>query len=219
MSAARDPETSAAGDAAGNAADLGLLRRHGPVLFQVAGASISHGLAFGRALPVEPPQFAPALRARRATFVTLRRDGRLRGCVGSAHAYRAMIADVAGNAHGAAFGDRRFAPLSADERPGLELSISLLSAAEPLACRDRAELLARLRPGIDGLILEDGTHRALFLPAVWESLPEPRRFVGRLLEKAGLPDDHWSPDLTAARFVATSIDREDLQQSPSQKIQ
>jgi AmmeMemoRadiSam system protein A len=180
-------------------------------LFQVAGASIEHGLAFGRSLPVDPPGFAPELRARRATFVTLRQDGRLRGCVGSAQACRALVADVANNAHGAAFGDKRFAPVTADERPGLEISISLLSAVEPIDCRDRPDLLAGLRPGIDGLILEDGEHRALFLPSVWESLPEPRRFVGRLLEKAGLPADHWSPGLTASRFVATSIGRDDLE--------
>ena len=78
-------------------------------------------------------------------------------------------------------------------------------------CRDRPDLLARLRPGIDGLILEDGEHRALFLPSVWESLPEPRRFVARLLVKAGLPADHWSPGLTVSRFVATSIGGENLE--------
>ncbi len=202
--------TNAAGDSRGGGVDLALLRRHGRVLFKIAGASIAHGLKFGRALPLDPPGFAPALRARRATFVTLRRDGRLRGCVGSAQACRALIADIANNAHGAAFGDKRFAPVTADERPGLKISISLLGAAEPMHCRDRPDLMARLRPGIDGLILEDGEHRALFLPSVWESLPEPRRFVRRLLEKAGLPADHWSPGLTASRFVATSIDGEDL---------
>lgn len=203
--AGADPAPGGAGPSV--EADLALLRRHGRALFHVAESSIEHGLDWGRPLPVDPPRFAPDLQAHRATFVTLRRDGVLRGCVGTTQAWRAMIVDVANNAYRAAFDDSRFPPLAVEERRDLDMSISLLSPAVPMRFRDESDLLAQLRPGIDGLIIADGERRALFLPSVWETLPEPRHFLGRLKRKAGLPENRPVPGLEASRFVAASIDR------------
>lgn len=182
-----------------------LLKRHGETLLHVAAASIEHGLGCGRPLTVHGGDYAPELRAPGASFVTLKRGGDLRGCVGTPEAFRPLVEDVAANAFAAAFRDSRFPKLTADERADLVLSVSVLSPPEAISFADEAGLLAQLRPGIDGLIIESGDHRALFLPQVWESLPQPRRFLAHLKQKAGLAIDHWSGDVRAWRFTARSI--------------
>ena len=150
-------------------------------------------------------EFAPELQAEGAAFVTLKRTGALRGCIGSPRAWRPLIEDVADNAFRAAFRDPRFPPLSPSERAGLEISLSILGPPEEIAFASEEELIAALRPGEDGVILEEGKRRGLFLPAVWESLPEPAEFLRHLKRKAGLPPDHWSDSLRAFRFPAIAI--------------
>ena len=142
----------------------------------------------------------PELSASGATFVTLTQNGQLRGCIGSLEARRPLAADVAENAVAAAFRDARFAPLAAGELAHTRVEVSLLSPAEPFACHDEADALAHLRPGIDGLILTHGRHRATFLPQVWEALPEPRHFLAQLKLKAGLPADFWDGQIELARY-------------------
>ena len=124
-----------------------------------------------------------------ATFVTLTLDGMLRGCIGSLQAHRPLGVDVAANAENAAFRDPRFAPLAAHEWPRVEAEVSLLTAPERVAFSDEVDLLVKLRPGVDGVILEQGPRRGTFLPQVWETLPDRRRFVEELKRKAGLPAD------------------------------
>jgi MEMO1 family protein len=178
----------------------------GPVLVDVACAAIASGLVTGEPRGVAlPPGLHPALAAPGAVFVTLQRGGALRGCIGSPLARRPLLADTADNAFNAAFRDPRFAPLKAAELDGLGLSISLLSAPLPLRFADEDDLLAQLRPGEDGLIIEDGGRRALFLPAVWRSLPERRGFLAHLKQKAGLAAGHWSPGFRASRFHTSEI--------------
>jgi AmmeMemoRadiSam system protein A len=96
--------------------------------------------------------------------------------------------------------DFRFSPLSDTELPDLELHISLLTPLVPLRVESREELLQKLRPGMDGLLLEDPPHRATFLPQVWKSLEEAEDFLGELFLKAGLPPDHWSMTLSFHRY-------------------
>jgi AmmeMemoRadiSam system protein B/AmmeMemoRadiSam system protein A len=124
-----------------------------------------------------------------ATFVTLKRAGALRGCVGSLEAARPLGVDVAENAFGAAFRDPRFPALTSDEWPQCTVEVSLLSAPKPLRFADEADLLAQLVPGEDGVILESGGRRGTFLPQVWEGLPEKAAFMQELIAKAGLPKD------------------------------
>lgn len=173
-------------------------------LTRLARASIEHGLHDGRAVAVVLEEFAAELRAAGAAFVTLRLAGELRGCVGSIAARRALAEDVAHNAYAAAFQDPRFAPLTHDEFGSLETHISVLSPAEPLRFESEAHLLAQLRPGIDGLILSVGARRSTFLPAVWESLPEPRAFLEHLKQKAGLTRDYWSDNIIVERYTTLS---------------
>ena len=187
-----------------------LLARHGPTLLHLAAASIENGLAGGRPLKVNPAEHPEDLRAKGACFVTLNRGGRLRGCIGTSKARRPLVQDVAENAYSAAFADSRFAKLKRDEVKGLELSISVLGPPAPMAFSDQADLLGQLRPGADGLIIEDGSKRALFLPSVWESLPQKKQFLGHLKIKAGMAAEHFSPSFKAWRFIAVEIKAKDL---------
>lgn len=126
-----------------------------------------------------------------ASFVTITEHGRLRGCIGSLLAHRALARDVADNARAAATEDPRFDALSVAELPQVSLEVSVLTAPRPLPASSQAQALARLRPGIDGVILQAGYHRATFLPQVWRELPVPADFLGQLKLKAGLPRAWW----------------------------
>lgn len=168
--------------------------------------------AIARALDpdCEPAPRPDWLGAPGATFVTLTRDSALRGCIGSLEAVRPIGEDVQRNAVAAAFSDPRFAPLRREEWPGLRVSVSELSPPEPLAHDGtEADALRRLRPGVDGLILSFGSHRATFLPKVWEQLPEPRAFLRALRAKAGLPPDFWHPSIRLSRYTAHEYAEED----------
>jgi AmmeMemoRadiSam system protein B/AmmeMemoRadiSam system protein A len=182
-----------------------LLDRHGLTLILLAAASIDHGLRHGKPVPVGLDEHAPELRAPGACFVTLKMQGRLRGCIGSPQAHRPLVLDVADNAFKAAFKDPRFPALKPDERDGLDLSIAVLSPQTAMAFKNETDLLAQLRPDRDGLVIADGPRRALFLPSVWEQLPDPRAFLQQLKRKAGMAPEHWSQGFQAWRFVTESV--------------
>src|SRR5256886_11067745 len=160
---------------------------HGRRLLQIARQSISAALR-AREEPGAPVAEESWLRESRASFVTLTRGDELRGCVGTLEAQRPLAQDVAENARAAAFEDARFKPLTPDEFGHVDIEVSLLSAPKRLRFENHAELIARLRPGVDGIILEQGEQgkRATFLPQVWEGLPDPEQFIAHLRQKAGL---------------------------------
>ena len=187
-----------------------LLKTHGATLMKIAADSIEHGLAHGGPKKIDAADYAPQLQEKRACFITLKRGGRLRGCIGSTLAHRALAVDAAENGYGAAFRDPRFKGLKEDEIAGLELSVSVLSRPFAMTIADEADLLDQLRPGVDGLIIEDQGKRALFLPTVWEGLPRPDAFLHRLKLKAGFAADHWSETFRASRFVAEEMSAADL---------
>jgi len=174
-------------------------------LLGVAGDSIDHGLRCGRPLPVEVEAFSAALQPKRATFVTLEIADQLRGCIGMLEAVRPLIEDVSENAFAAAFNDPRFPPVTAAERGQLKISISVLSPAEPILFESQDDLLRQIRPGIDGLILQDGPRRGTFLPSVWESLPDAHSFLLHLKGKAGLPADYWSDTIRVSRYTTEYV--------------
>ncbi|MEY4195760.1 MAG: AmmeMemoRadiSam system protein [Pseudomonadota bacterium] len=175
------------------------------VLIDLARLSIHHGLANRTPFPVGTGGLAPELAVLRATFVTLNLDGHLRGCIGTLQAVRPLAVDIAHNAFAAAFQDHRFTPVSPAEAERLHLHLSLLTPAVPLQFSSEADLLAKIVPFEDGLILEDGGRRGTFLPSVWESLPNPEKFLQHLKLKAGLPVDYWSSGLKVWRYRTESI--------------
>ena len=143
----------------------------------------------------------PELMDERATFVTLTISGHLRGCIGMLEACRPLAEDVAANACAAAFEDPRFDPLTKKEFEKIEIHISVLSPPEELTFSSEEDVLSQIRPGIDGLILQEGFRRGTFLPSVWEELPEKELFWAHLKRKAGLPTDYWSATLRVFRYT------------------
>jgi len=162
-----------------------------------------NSIAAALGAPREPEPQHPALLQAGATFVTLRSaDGELRGCIGRLDAAPRLEDDVRRNAAAAAFSDPRFDPLQAHEWHGLQVEVSLVGEAEPMPpARSAAEAHRRLRPHVDGVILEWRGRRATFLPQVWEQLPEPADFLSALLRKAGLRADFWADDLRLQRYI------------------
>ena len=144
----------------------------------------------------------PELKEERATFVTLTIGGALRGCIGMLEACRPLVEDVAENACAAAFDDPRFEPLSKEEFDELDIHISVLSPPEEMTFVSEKDLLERVRPGVDGLILQEGGRRGTFLPSVWEELPDKELFLMHLKMKAGLPNTYWSDSLRVFRYTA-----------------
>jgi AmmeMemoRadiSam system protein A len=187
-----------------------LLALHGKSLLCVAARSILHGLEQGTPLLIDPATYPADLAAQGACFVTLKKSGALRGCIGSSIAHRPLIVDTALNGFAAAFKDPRFANLTHEEIADLLLSISVLATPQAMTIKDEKDLLAQLRPNIDGLIIVNQSKRALFLPSVWESLPHAEEFLMRLKEKAGMPPDHWSATFQALRFTAQELSADEL---------
>lgn len=174
-------------------------------LLDLAKNSIQHGLQAGRPIKINLDDYPAELTEPCATFVTLQKNHQLRGCIGMLEAVRPLAEDIAENAFSAAFKDSRFPPLTADELDDLDIHLSILTPAEPVSFSSEQDLLAQLRPGIDGLILEEGYRRGTFLPSVWESLPEPKQFLQHLKQKAGLPSDYWSQNIRIYRYQAEII--------------
>lgn len=144
---------------------------------------------------VNPETRHPLLKEKRAVFVTLKTaGGELRGCIGSLEARTELAQDVITNAQHAAFHDHRFPPVTAKELEGIVFEVSLLSPARRLDYDGPADLLEKLRPGIDGVILEKGSCKATFLPQVWRQLPETEAFLSQLCEKAGLDAAAWKAE-------------------------
>ncbi len=171
-------------------------------LLDIARSAIDEAL-LGQA--PSPRSALPASTSRPgASFVTVRRDGELRGCIGSMTPVRSVAADVAHNAV-AATRDPRLPPITPTELVDLDIKISVLTPLQPLDVTSRAELLAVLQPGVDGIAIGSGPNRATFLPSVWEQLPEPDDFLDQLWRKAGLKSRHWPDDLVVEHYRTVEI--------------
>jgi AmmeMemoRadiSam system protein A len=184
---------------------MSLNKEHQQRLLELAKSSIQQGLQTGRPLKVNLADFPAELTEHCATFVTLRKHDQLRGCIGVLEAVRPLAEDIAENAYSAAFKDSRFPPLAAGELGELEIHLSILTPAEPVSFTSEQDLLTRLQPGIDGLILQEGRRRGTFLPSVWEQLPEPEQFLRHLKQKAGLAPDYWSENIRIYRYRTEMI--------------
>jgi MEMO1 family protein len=172
----------------------------GRILLEIARGAITNGLGLN-SVPTKRNHL-PWLLQPAATFVTLTKDGQLRGCIGSLAAVRAIGEDVASNARAAAFQDPRFPKLKREEWPMCRVEVSMLSAPKPIAFADESDLLATIRAGEDGLILECDGKRATYLPQVWEQLPDKQQFLAQLVKKAGLPADTRLARCKVSRYRA-----------------
>ncbi len=185
-------------------APLQMERLHRHTLLDLARQVISRGVEGESRPKVDPRRYNPVLREPHGTFVTLYRDGNLRGCIGSLEPHRTLVEDVAHNAFAAAFSDRRFMPLTAEDLTDISIEIAILSPLHAIEPADELELLELLEPRVHGLLIEDAGHRATFLPKVWQVIPDKREFLIQLRLKAGLAGDHWSETLRAS--VYTTLD-------------
>ncbi len=188
-----------------NLAKLTFTQAEKEMLLQLARESIIHGLIVERPLHIEISNYPSHLQQKLACFVTLNRNGNLRGCIGHLEAMQPLVQDVVENAFAAAFSDPRFPQLSEPEMMGLEIDISILSPSKLIEFASERDLLAQIRPGVDGLILKHGAHQGTFLPSVWESLPDAESFLKQLKRKAGLAPDFWSNDILIMRYTTESF--------------
>ncbi len=144
------------------------------LLLRLAREAITQAVHRQSLAPLDLASLSPALRADGASFVTLTKHGALRGCIGTLEPYQPLAEDVREHAVAAALQDYRFPPVTPDELPELHIEISRLTPPQPLIYDEPAELTTLLRPGVDGVVLDDGFRRATFLPQVWEKIPDPQ---------------------------------------------
>lgn len=171
----------------------------GEVLLSIARQAIAEGLG---GPPVRRPPECPWLDEPRAVFVTLKKDGELRGCIGQLVARTSLFESVKDAARAAAFRDTRFAPLDESEFDELHVEISVLSPLERLDVHSEEETIGALRVGVDGVVLSDGARSAVFIPEMWKELPDPHEFLWHLRRKGRLPVDAWPRSLKVDRFTA-----------------
>jgi uncharacterized protein len=161
------------------------------ILLRIAREALERSVR-GESLPeVRLEELSPSLQENGASFVTLTINDRLRGCIGTLQAYQPLAKDVQEHAVAAALQDFRFPNVQPPELPKIKLEVSVLSPREPLIYDGPEDLIQKLKPGVDGVVLEDGFHKATFLPQVWEKLSEPEEFLSQLCLKMGAPSDLW----------------------------
>ena len=161
------------------------------MLLRVARQALEAGVGRKPIPPLDPKTLTPTLQAEGASFVTLTVHGSLRGCIGALEPYQSLIDDVQEHAVAAALEDYRFPQVQEKELPNIDIEVSRLTLAQPLAYTDANDLLKKLHPGVDGVILKDGSRRATFLPQVWEKIPDPAEFLSNLCYKMGAAPGTW----------------------------
>ena len=169
--------------------------KQGQLLVKLARKTIMKKLA-GKSPDTEADRLAPAVQeesfqAHCGTFVTLKMQGQLRGCIGNLTPKESVLEGVKRNAVNAAFHDPRFSSLTVAELDRTDIEVSILTAPLPLAYRDPQDLIQKLRVNVDGVIIRKGHASATFLPQVWDQLPRPETFLDHLCMKAALPSDAW----------------------------
>jgi len=168
-----------------------LTETQGKYLLREARKTIAERLSGKTETLDETQNLAAIFNEKRGTFVTLTSHGNLRGCIGHIIPQESLIEGIRENAINAAFRDPRFSPLTQNEWKDVHIEISILTEPEPLSYTDGKDLLRKLRPGVDGVIIKKGFHQSTFLPQVWEQLPDKRAFLNHLCLKAGLDGNAW----------------------------
>jgi AmmeMemoRadiSam system protein A len=161
------------------------------LLLRIARRAIEKRVAGEPLTPIDFENLPNHLQEPGASFVTLTLDGALRGCIGTLEPYQPLAEDVQEHAVAAALSDYRFPPVQPAELHRISIEISRLTPPKAVAYQDAEELVGKLRPGIDGVVLKDNLKRATFLPQVWEKIPVPQDFLNHLCLKMGVPVDSW----------------------------
>ena len=173
---------------------------HRESLLVVAAETVGRALVAGTQVLPEPGD-DPALAQPAATFVTLERGEALLGCIGTLQATEALVTSVARNAWNAAFADPRLPSVTPADYQVMSVKVSVLSPLTPMRARSWRDVHRALRPGIDGVLVDAGAHRATLLPSVWEKLPDPAQFLDVLWHKAGLRTRDWLPGTRVQRYT------------------
>lgn len=160
-------------------------------LLRLAREALEQGVRGQRLPRLDAKEMPPRLMEQGASFVTLTESGELRGCIGALEAYQPLAEDVREHAVAAALEDYRFPQVQVYELPRIQIEVSYLTPQSPLEYADWQDLLVKLHPGQDGVVLRDGVRRATFLPQVWEKIPDPALFLAYLCEKMGAAPDLW----------------------------
>ncbi len=184
---------------------LSLTKPQQTILKTLAWQSIAHGVKTGKPLGINPADYSEDLLKPCATFVILSYQNQPRGCIGNLEAVRPLVEDVCENAFAAAFCDKHYPTITEADLAELEIHIDILSPLETLIFNSELDLIEQLRPNQDGLLLQDGSHHASFLPSNWDSLPSPMVFMQHLKQKAGLPPTYWSKTVKAKRFTTQRL--------------
>ncbi len=171
--------------------DENLTQQEKQTLLRLARAALEAGVCRKPLPALDPAALTEALTADGASFVTLTVHGDLRGCIGALEPYQSLAADVREHAVAAALEDYRFPPVQEGELEDIAIEVSRLTAPKPLEYSGPDDLLAKLRPGVDGVVLRDGFRRATFLPQVWEKVPDKEDFLSQLCWKMGAAGDAW----------------------------
>ncbi len=175
------------------------------IMLSTARQSIEFYLSHKHPLKIELSQFDAELNQLGASFVTLKKQGELRGCIGHLMPVQPLIEDIANNAIAAATQDYRFEPLQLDELNDVKMDISVLSSATDIYAENEADLYSQLHVGQDGLILKYQNHQATFLPSVWHSLKSPELFARQLKIKAGLAENFWCSEIHWSKYSSQVI--------------
>jgi AmmeMemoRadiSam system protein A len=154
---------------------------------------------------IRPEKKTPGLKENRGCFVTLHKNGTLRGCIGTIEPINPLVISVEENALNAAFRDPRFASLEEKELKYINIEVSVLTVPQELSFIDKDDLKSKLQKGVHGVILSSGRHKATFLPQVWEQLPEVENFLEHLCIKAGMGKDCWKNKTTRVQTYETEF--------------
>lgn len=161
------------------------------LLLRIARAAITSAVNNHPLEKLDLKTFSSELRANGASFVTLMKLGKLRGCIGTLEAYQPLVLDVQEHAVAAAQDDYRFPPVSFNEIEYLKVEISYLTPLHKIEYNGSSELISKLRPGIDGVLIRDGSRRATFLPQVWGQITDGEEFLSHLCIKMGAQPELW----------------------------
>ena len=181
---------------------------YGKDLYKIAKQALSEAVEHNKRFKPSRSDWPDRVFDKGAAFVTLTINGKLRGCIGTVVPHQAVGLDVADNAYDAAMSDTRFTPVKPEELEQISISISLLTDYDAVNFSSEEDLLSKIRPGIDGLIIRDGDRQGLFLPSVWEQLPDKKEFLNNLKIKAGLSPSYWSDNIKVYRFRTLEIKNE-----------